>query len=157
LGPQFARQRVVLYRPLPDSPGGWGDEFIEGPDERHPKTGNILVLDDEPIVQRLAKSALEFQGHRVTVLTDARDAGSLLTSPGGAFDLVLLDLGLPGTSVIDLSNQIRALRPETKIVVFSAQPEEETRRLLDGLDFVGYLRKPCTAAQLRHAVRRALS
>ena len=134
-----------------------GEEFIEGPDDRHPKTGNILVLDDEPIVQRLAKSALEFQGHRVTVLTDARDAGSLLTSPDGAFDLVLLDLGLPGASVIDLSNQIRALRPETKIVVFSAQPEEEARRLLDGLDFVGYLRKPCTAAQLSQAVRRALS
>ena len=133
------------------------DEFIEGPDERHPKAAKILVVDDEPIVQRLAKSALELHGHRVTVLTDARDAGSLLESPNGAFDLLLLDLGLPGTSVIDLANQIRALRRETKIVAFSAQPEEDGRRLLEGVDLAGYVRKPCTAAQLRQAVRRALS
>jgi CheY-like chemotaxis protein len=124
--------------------------------EQPRKRGRVLVVEDEPLVQRMAKMALEAVGHTVVVLTDGRDADSLMSSPTGEFDVVILDLGIPGMSAINLIRRIQEGRTKARVVVFSGQPEQEVRRILQGTEVFDVLAKPCTPAQLRDTVRKAL-
>lgn len=132
---------------------GGREEATEQPTKR----GRVLVVDNEPLVQRLAKNALEAVGHTVVVLGDGRDADSLISAPAGDFDVIILDLGIPGISATNLIRRVGDHHPNTRVIVFSGQPEQEVRRILGGVQITDFLPKPCTPAQLRDTVRKTLS
>ena len=75
------------------TPGGGATFTVELP-RRRVKRPMILLVDDEPTVLRALRVALEAQDYAVTAVLSGEDALARITN--GAFDLVLLDLGLPG-------------------------------------------------------------
>lgn len=80
----------------------------------------ILIVDDDPPMRELLASILREAGYRDLVLArDGRQAHSLITGPGAPFDLVLLDLEMPGISGIDLLTQCKPLLPESMWVMVS--------------------------------------
>ena len=103
------------------------------------------------------KGGAESAGHSVTILADARDALSLLASNAGHFDAVLLDLGHPGMSRKEFRREILEIQPAIKIVPSTGYPEAEARRWLEGVETAGFVQKPYTAAELKLALKRALS
>jgi CheY-like chemotaxis protein len=115
------------------------------------------VIDDEPVVQRVARRTLEQLGCIVSVLADGRDALSLLASEKGDFDLILMDVGLPGLAAQHLAEEIRRTKPGVRVLASSGYTESEGRRRLKGLEITGFIQKPYTAAQLKNAVQKALS
>lgn len=144
---------TVLF---PVTLSGVASEPNEQSEDMAAAPARILILDDEPVVQRMAKNALEASGHAVSVVSDARDAASLLSSPAGSFDALLLEVSFPSASLKDLRNCLAALPRSLKIIVFSAQPEDEVQRILGGLETDCYVQKPCTPIRLRRAVQTAL-
>jgi two-component system KDP operon response regulator KdpE len=114
----------------------------------------VLIVDDEPVVLRALRVALEAQDYAVVATLSGEDALARITN--GAFDLVLLDLGLPGLSGFEVIGRVRVLFPTLPIIVLSAQGEDAVK--VEALDLGGddYVSKPFSVRELLARVRVAL-
>ena len=113
----------------------------------------VLLVDDEPGICDTASFALEREGYAVTTAGGAADA---LTAFGQSqFDLVLLDIGLPDGSGLDVCRAIRAAGP-TPIMILSARGTESDRIVGLELGADDYVTKPFSLAELVSRVRAIL-
>ena len=106
---------------------------------------HLLVVDDDTRLAELLRRYLSDGGFRVTVAADASEARAQLAS--FAFDLVVLDVMMPGESGLDLT---RALRREGRVPILllsaMAEPEDRVNGLEQGAD--DYLAKPFEPREL---------
>jgi two-component system, OmpR family, phosphate regulon response regulator OmpR len=114
---------------------------------------HLLVVDDDLRLGELLRRYLSDSGFRVTVAASANEARVQLAS--FAFDLVVLDVMMPGESGLDLT---RALRSEGRIPVMlltaMAEPEDRVNGLEQGAD--DYLSKPFEPRELVLRIRNLL-
>ena len=117
----------------------------------------MLVADDEPGVRRALERGLVAEGMDVAAAADGPSA--LRAALTGAFDVVLLDIMLPGLSGYRVLERLRAEGVRTPVLLVSAMDGEVD--LADGLDLGadGYLVKPFSfrvlVAQVRALLRRS--
>jgi two-component system KDP operon response regulator KdpE len=117
---------------------------------------SVMVIDDEPQIQRLLTILLESEGYRVTAADTGKDG--LAASAQRRHDLIILDLGLPDLSGISVLKQIREWTQTPVIILTVQDAESEKIEALDsGAD--DYVTKPFNSgellARLRAALRRA--
>ena len=114
---------------------------------------HLLVVDDDARLLSLLRRYLADSGFRVTIAGDAAEARANLAS--FAFDLVVLDVMMPGESGLDLT---RALRREGRVPVLlltaMAEPEDRINGLEQGAD--DYLSKPFEPRELVLRIRNIL-
>jgi two-component system phosphate regulon response regulator OmpR len=114
---------------------------------------HLLVVDDDARLRELLRRYLSDNGFRVTTAGDASEARANLAS--FAFDLVVLDVMMPGESGLDLT---RALRPERRVPILlltaMAEPEDRVNGLEQGAD--DYLSKPFEPRELVLRIRNIL-
>ncbi|HEX7172743.1 MAG TPA: response regulator transcription factor [Candidatus Limnocylindria bacterium] len=113
----------------------------------------ILVIEDDPSVRRVVSKNLSAHGFRVATAGAGREGLEL--DPTFHADLVLLDLGLPDMSGLEVITELRA-RTTTPVIVLSIRGSEADKvRALDlGAD--DYLTKPFGVSELLARVRVAL-
>ena len=116
----------------------------------------ILVVEDEPVVRSLARSALEDAGYRVLVAEHGGDAVELIANDRGTVAAVLLDANMPVMTGAEAATRIRALRPALPIIVSSGYNEEETLPQFAAVT-PHFLQKPYGPQSLTEAVGRVLS
>jgi two-component system KDP operon response regulator KdpE len=115
----------------------------------------LLVEDDEDTRFALART-LVGAGYLVLAAPTGHDAVGIVQSETGPLDVVLLDVGLPDVSGVDLCARLRELCPSLPVVVCSGEAgTPEVVRLL-GLGARWHLRKPFAPEELLAAVRAAL-
>lgn len=114
----------------------------------------ILVVEDEAKIARLLQIELECEGYQVEISTNGLDA--LERYRGGGFDLILLDVMLPGISGIELLRRIRANDSHTAILLLTAKSSVEDK--VSGLDLGAndYITKPFQIEELLARIRAAL-
>jgi two-component system KDP operon response regulator KdpE len=113
----------------------------------------VLVVDDERAIRRFLRASLTAHGYTVFEASTGHEALSAVV--GDRPDLIILDLGLPDLSGIEVTRQLREWT-QIPIVVLSVREEEATK--VEALD-VGaddYLTKPFGMAELMARVRVAL-
>ncbi len=118
----------------------------------------ILIVDDEQIVRDLLRTVLENDGHTVEEAADGQEA--LDKHLSGAYDVVIVDLIMPRKNGLDTVRELRAQRPETRLVVMTgALPAllDRNRNMDEMLGAVVKLTKPMRPADLVRAVREALA
>ena len=116
--------------------------------------GRILVVEDDPAVQKALKRLFETEGFTVEVRSDGRSAlESFQNSPPAA---IVLDLRLPKLSGGDLCKEIKAQSPALPIVVLSAASDVSDKVLLLELGADDYVTKPFSPRELLARVRAAL-
>jgi two-component system KDP operon response regulator KdpE len=113
----------------------------------------VLIIDDEPQIQRLLKVALSAAGFETLAAETA--AAGLRAVAASAPDLVILDLGLPDRDGKDLLKDIRAFS-KTPVIVLSARDREAEK--IEALDLGAddYVEKPFGAGELIARMRAAL-
>lgn len=112
----------------------------------------ILVVDDEPDIRRTMAELLRGNGYEV--LSAAEGGAALTAYEDFNPQVVLLDLGLPGMSGIEVARRLRALQPELPVVFVSGHAEREL--LWTAVPGVRLLRKPFQSEELYAEVRRCL-
>ena len=103
----------------------------------------VLVVEDESHLATGIKFNLELEGYDVTVVADGAQALDLLTGASRtAFDLLLLDVMLPGMDGFELTRRLRQAGDYTPILILTAKslPEDVVQGLESGAD--DYLPKP---------------
>jgi two-component system, OmpR family, KDP operon response regulator KdpE len=116
-------------------------------------TGKILVVDDEPQIRRVLKSALTAEGYLVA---DAKSAEECFTKlRDDRFDLVLLDVNMPGTSGLEACHEIRGTSDIAVIMLTVQNSEADKVAALDaGAD--DYVTKPFSTPELLARIRANL-
>jgi two-component system OmpR family response regulator len=119
---------------------------------------HILVVDDDREIRELLGRFLEKQGLRVSLARDAREARKLW--PLARYDLIVLDLMMPGESGLDLARWLRG-QSAVPIVMLTAMGEETDRIVGLELGADDYMAKPFNPrellARIRAVLRRALA
>ncbi len=113
----------------------------------------ILIVDDEPKLVVLLKSALAHRGHDVTGVGSGREALDLL--PAGDFDVVLTDLRMEPVDGMAVLAAARERCPDTAVIILTAYPE--VKGAVDALQQGAshYLTKPFNFQEVAHAVEQA--
>ena len=116
----------------------------------------ILIVDDEDHLAQGLQFNLEAEGHGVEIASDGPTAAARLEDPQGGFDLVLLDLMLPGMSGFEVARRARAAGNLVPILILTAKDavQDLVRGLEEGAD--DYLTKPFRLDELLARVRGLL-
>ncbi len=116
----------------------------------------ILVADDEEIVRRTAKTALEHYGYSVVLAQNGLEALQIFNGMHSRISLVLLDLTMPVMNGEETLQRLRALEPDVKVIVSSGYNEAETIRRCGGASVTGFIQKPYTPARLAEKIKSVL-
>jgi PAS domain S-box-containing protein len=123
-------------------------------------TATVLVVDDEPVVQKLARFTLERYGFRVLIASNGKEALDTLAleefnSAASAISLILLDMTMPVMSGEETLLKIKILHPSIKVIASSGFNEIEALRRF-GAGIAAFLQKPYRASQLVEKVKLTL-
>ena len=120
------------------------------------KPHRILVVDDEPGIRESLSGVLEDEGY--TVETAESGEACLAALPGAGFELVLLDIWLPGMDGMDVLSRIQEMpfgeRPV--VVVISGHGSIETAVKATKLGAFDFLEKPLSIAKISVVVKNGL-
>jgi signal transduction histidine kinase/CheY-like chemotaxis protein len=116
-----------------------------------PMTGlRVLVVDDQADARELLRRLLVEQGCEVDVAASAEEALAFITA--GGWDVLLTDIGMPGTDGYELLRSVRAMNAGQKAIAVTAfaRPEDRERALAAG--FNGHVAKPVNPVRLLQTV-----
>ena len=129
-------------------------EQEEGTESLH-----ILLVEDNPVNQKLAVRMLEKRGHRIFVANNGREALDAVVKE--CFDIILMDVHMPEMDGIEATASIRAMEKEngshTPIIAMTALavPGDKERCLDSGMD--GYISKPIKSKELYNAINNLVA
>lgn len=118
--------------------------------------GRVLVVDDDPISRTIVSHVLGRRAVEVDCVTDG--PGAIQAAASTAYDLILLDLQMPGMDGFQTANRLREfpLHRETPIVAVTANCSSDYRDLCMKQGMQGFLPKPVQSSDLVQAVEKFL-
>jgi two-component system invasion response regulator UvrY len=117
----------------------------------------ILIADDHPVVRRGLKEILVHHLEGV-VCGEAENAQQVLSEVRRhSWDLLILDISMPGRSGFDILGDLKQLQPKLPILVLSMHPENQYAKRALTAGARGYLKKESAPEELIQAVRKLLS
>src|SRR4030042_4609772 len=122
-------------------------------EERKPR---VLLADDEEPVRVLTTRILARQGWEVTAVSDGRAAVAAWPSDGSPFDLVILDVRMPGMSGGEACGGLGRIHPEAHFLFISGYIGEEERTRLPKGERIAFLAKPFSPGELLAEARALL-
>lgn len=114
----------------------------------------LLTIEDDPAIRRGVVDALRFAGYRV--LEAGQGKLGLEMAVQQSYDLLLLDLVLPGVSGLDILRDVRRVRPTTPVIILTARGDEHER--VEGLRLGAddYVVKPFSVKELLARIEAVL-
>ena len=119
-------------------------------------TANILLAEDDELVARTVAILLKRMGHQVTHIANGNDAWQHL-SKNRNYDLLLLDLDMPGISGLEIARRARAANYPARILIASGRLSDNEMRELDALQVEAKLQKPFTPQVLSSTIQSCLN
>lgn len=117
---------------------------------------NILIVEDDVRISSFLVKGLKAEGYSTSVASDGDIASETLELTGADFDLVLLDLGLPGTDGRRVLEALRRRHPALPVIILTARDEVDSKvRVLDA-GATDYVTKPFAFEELLARMRAAL-
>ncbi|MCF6272511.1 MAG: ATP-binding protein [Rhodobacteraceae bacterium] len=149
----------LIYLPCYE---GTGDTIAPSPPKPEakpdmtPQTGKILLVEDEDPVRSFAKRALEMRGYEVTEAACAEDALEIIRKNGGAFDLYISDIIMPGKDGPTWVSEALEQYPDTGVIFMSGYAEDVFENGKHAIKNAGFLQKPFSLSDLNEHVGEKL-
>jgi len=117
----------------------------------------ILIADDHAILRRGLKEILVDE-LKDAIFAEAGNAQQVLTDVRKqVWDLVILDITMPGRSGLDLLRDLKQLQPELPVLVLSMHPEDQYAKRVLRSGAAGYMNKETAPKELVTAIRKVLA
>ena len=123
---------------------------------RNEGTGRMLIVDDDAGIRTVLEEALRRHGYQIQGAADGFRVSRTLRAGVFSFDLVVLDWKLPGLDGLAVLQELRALAPQTPVLLISIAADDRLRREALSLGAFEVLRKPIDLGALASTVERAL-
>ncbi|HEY66924.1 MAG: DNA-binding response regulator [Chloroflexi bacterium] len=120
------------------------------------QVARIMVVDDEPVARISLAEVLRLEGYQVATAASGEEALSLLNK-SGPFDLMVLDLKMPGMDGLEVTEVVRKQSPGTVIILLTAFGTLETAIQAIRHGAHDYLLKPCPIPDILESVRKGLA
>lgn len=114
----------------------------------------ILIAEDDRILAGTLKDDLELEGYKVEVAGDGQTA--LQRALSAHFDLIVLDIMLPGLDGFEVCRHLRRARKTVPVIMLTARAQEADRIMGLELGADDYITKPFSARELRARVKAVL-
>ncbi|MFZ5776331.1 MAG: PAS domain S-box protein [Thermodesulfobacteriota bacterium] len=141
--------------PLPD-PASSHSSPPQSPADR----ARILIMDDEEMVREIGRGMLEYLGHEVETTADGAEAIAAYQhalASGRGFDLVIMDLTIPGgMGGKEAVTKLRALDPAARVVVSSGYSDDPVMAAYREHGFIGVMAKPFLIEDLSRLLGQTL-
>lgn len=116
-----------------------------------PGTGTVLVVDDQPAIRELVADFLEGLGYSVVMAEHGAQAIAAYQQRG-SFDLVLLDVTMPGMSGVQVFHLLRELDPDARVLLSSGQTFGQVDEGLFEQGLCAFVQKPFDLSNLSNLV-----
>ena len=113
----------------------------------------VLFVDDDPAASRLYKSYLNAEGHEVVIADSGIEA--VEATERNTFDVVVMDLNMPGLDGWMSMSLIKARRPKLPVVVLTGDTGKDLETRAKTAGAAGFLTKPCQPDKLIRALEKA--
>ena len=113
----------------------------------------VLFVDDDPAAARLYKSHLVADGHEVFIADSGIEA--VEATERGQFDVVVMDLNMPGLDGWMSMSLIKARRPKLPVVVLTGEVGKDLEARARTAGAAGFLTKPCQPEALLRTLKKA--
>jgi DNA-binding NtrC family response regulator len=113
----------------------------------------IMVLDDEPIVCKRLKPALEKQGYQVDTFTESADAMEQIKQV--EYDIIITDLKMKGIDGMQLLGEAKRRSPRTEVIVITGFATMDTAKESFHKGVFDFIAKPFKLSEIQQAVSRA--
>ncbi len=113
----------------------------------------VLLVDDEEDFLKTLAERLETRGLKVTTAASGEDA--LASVEGQEFDLIVLDLAMPGLDGLETLKRVKVLQPEAEIIMLSGQGSIKTSIEAMKLGACDFLQKPVDMTTLLDKISEA--
>lgn len=117
---------------------------------------HILVVEDDPRIVSFIQKGLAAEGYATSTALDGTTAVELLSRDAADFDLVLLDLGLPGLSGEEVLAMVRNRAPRLPVIILTARAEVQEKVRGLNLGATDYVTKPFSFEELLARIRSAV-
>jgi len=119
-------------------------------------TERIALAEDDPGVRQATLLILEDLGYEVEAYPSGPDFLEALAKDDRPVELLLTDFDMPGLNGYELARQLRALRPDARVLLTSGLPEESILPRVKPADWPPFIPKPYTCRSLSHKLREVL-
>jgi two-component system cell cycle sensor histidine kinase/response regulator CckA len=126
--------------------------------ERSPARGSetVLLVEDEPAVREMTRTALQGYGYTILAASNAEDALRTVAAKDGRIDLLLTDVVMPGMGGPQLAEHVRRAHPAIAVVFMSGYTSDAVLRQGIETGEVHFVQKPFSTAALAAKIRHVL-
>jgi len=117
-------------------------------------SARVLIIDDETSIRNSLAKILRYEDHEVSDMPDGRSGLGVLETE--RFDLIFLDIKMPGMDGLDVLTEIRRRKIETPVVIISGHGDVQTAVEATRLGAFDFLEKPLDADRILVTLRNAL-
>jgi two-component system, OmpR family, KDP operon response regulator KdpE len=118
------------------------------------QAASVLVVDDDPVFRQGLRTSLKTTGYSTDAVRNAEEALAYVRER--PVDIVLLDINMPGLSGVDACRRIRAVAPQTAIVMVTVRDTEDDKVLALEAGADDYVSKPFHLRELNARLRALL-
>ena len=113
----------------------------------------ILIIEDDRDIADLISIHMEDSGYDTRKVFDGKEG--LIESMEKAYDLIILDLKLPGMDGLETLERVKEIRPEIRVIILTGHGSEKEKIQADNLGAYDYLQKPIELDMLMAAIQKA--
>jgi len=114
--------------------------------------GNILIVDDEAAIGKVAVELLTGIGYTPTYMSSAAEAIEYFKKNHGSVDAVILDIIMPKMNGVDIFRELKRISPGVKVIIASGYSDEKQDALLMEEGVTAFVNKPYMLAELSKAL-----
>jgi PAS domain S-box-containing protein len=121
------------------------------------REGNILIVDDEPVILELGTAILNSAGYKTSTCRDPEQAVAQYKTEWKSVDLVILDMNMPKLNGRQLYEEMRRINPQIKAILASGFSLSGDTQGIRDLGILGFVAKPFQRRELIDSVTEALA
>ena len=141
-----------------EPPNPDGSSAIAAPAELTSGTsGTVLLVEDEDMLRSAVAKMLRIHGFSVIEAANGYAAIDLVRNDRNSFDVILLDLTIPGTPSAEVVAEVQRIRPGANVLLTSAYSREMTPPSFNVPEVKGFIRKPFRTKELVKLLRDTIS